>query len=155
MSSALARINRDPHGDQASAPDLDSSPTPATIRPSLVGCERPVANPRRRRLPSGLACPAFGRTTWAGIGERHSIFRQPLLDVHPRRANELPSRESLVVSHLVQHELRDDQGIGFSRRVELCFSQSQALKRAFKDVDAKGRYAVANLAEHPSRELSK
>ena len=75
------------------------------------------------------------------------IFRQPFLDTQPRRADELPSRESQVAGHLLENKIRKDEGIGFRGGIELCFRQPHALKGVFKDVDAKRRDAVANLAE--------
>jgi len=89
-----------------------------------------------------------------GIGKRHSKLCQPVLDIRPRCADELTTRKSIVAGHLVKDKVRDDQGIGFRVGVELCFGQSQALKCAFKDVDAKRRDAIANLTEHLCREPS-
>src|SRR5438876_2896977 len=89
------------------------------------------------------------------IGERYSVFRQPFFDIRPRCADEFTSRESVVVGHLVENKVREDQGIGFPVRVELCFGQSQALKFAFKNVNAERRQAVTNLPEHLCGELSK
>src|SRR5437879_3442174 len=95
-----------------------------------------MAKSRSYGLPRKGCSAAFAGTKLMRIGERYSIFRQPLLDIRPRCADELTSRESLVVGHLPENKVRDDQGIGFRSRAELCFGQSQALKCAFKNVDA-------------------
>jgi hypothetical protein len=94
------------------------------------------------------------RSKLTGIGERYFIFRQPLLHIEPRCADELTSRESLVVGHFMENKAGDDQGIGFRGRIELGLGEVQALKRAFKDVDAERRHTVANLPQRLCWKLS-
>ena len=83
----------------------------------------------------------------AGNIEPYSKFREPSLNLSPGCADKPPSGESIVGGHFRVNERRYRQRVSGSGRIELCFSQAEALQRAFENVDAERRHAIACLTD--------